>query len=100
MPLLCLISLDQVTKKTAIITPSRTLVDAYLAEIAKGYNIAWKPPSDDTDGASDGGVKACCPMLQGYACSAPMFSIFDELTAVLLGTGFRGPGCCGSAVSR
>lgn len=48
-----------------MLTPSPQLVDAYLGEIAKGYNIAWSPPSapDDAggDGSSDnnddGGVK-------------------------------------------
>ena len=28
-------------------------MDAYLGEIAKGYGIAWSPPSAETDAADD-----------------------------------------------
>lgn len=42
-----------------VFTPEPALVDAYLAEIAKGYGVKWSPPasgdSDDTGG--EGGVK-------------------------------------------
>lgn len=42
-----------------VFTPEPALVDAYLAEIAKGYGVKWTPPasgdSDDTGG--EGGVK-------------------------------------------
>lgn len=41
--------------------PSAALVDAYLAEIAKGYNIKWSPPKADDDDGSDGGVKVSRP---------------------------------------
>lgn len=47
-------------KKLSVEMPSAALVDAYLSEIAKGYNIKWSPPKvhDDHDGdGSDGGVK-------------------------------------------
>ena len=43
-----------------MLTPSAQLVDAYLGEIAKGYNIAWSPPgppADDDEGNDEGGVK-------------------------------------------
>ena len=46
-----------------MLTPSPQLVDAYLGEIAKGYNIAWAPPSspdggrDNDDDDDEGGVK-------------------------------------------
>ena len=37
--------------------PSSDLVDAYLAEIAKGYNVDWLPPRRDTqEKESEGGV--------------------------------------------
>ena len=46
--------------------PPRELVDAYLHEIAKGYNIAWAPPgyvdpsnNDDDEGGGGGGLKVC-----------------------------------------
>ena len=49
-------------RKLDVATPAPVLVDAYLAEIAKGYGVDWSPPkpewSDDppSDGP-DGGVK-------------------------------------------
>jgi vacuolar protein sorting-associated protein IST1 len=38
----------QVSKKLAanLITPSPELVDAYLAEIARGYSIPWAPATE------------------------------------------------------
>lgn len=43
-------------------TPPPALVDAYLAEIAKGYGVAWSPPrpegtDDGQDDGPEGGVK-------------------------------------------
>ena len=44
----------QITKKLAYLTPAPELVDAYLSEIARGYNVHWAPPErlsakNDTD---------------------------------------------------
>ena len=54
---------DQVVRKLDVATPAPVLVDAYLAEIAKGYGVPWSPPTppapdgpNDDDGA-EGGVK-------------------------------------------
>lgn len=50
----------KVSKKLTIATPSTELVDAYLTEIAKAYNVNWTPtvasPVDLSEGP-DGGVK-------------------------------------------
>lgn len=35
----------KVLKKLHVGTPSVKLVDGYLVEIARGYNIDWEPPS-------------------------------------------------------
>ncbi|KAI8981175.1 regulator of Vps4 activity in the MVB pathway-domain-containing protein [Trametes punicea] len=50
---------ERITRKLDISTPSSALVDAYLTEIAKGYGVAWSPPSVQRgdDGGPDGGVK-------------------------------------------
>ncbi|OSD06174.1 DUF292-domain-containing protein [Trametes coccinea BRFM310] len=50
---------ERVTRKLDVSTPSPSLVDAYLAEIAKGYGVAWSPPNAHKadDGGSNGGVK-------------------------------------------
>ncbi|KAI9057029.1 DUF292-domain-containing protein [Trametes sanguinea] len=50
---------ERVTRKLDVSTPSPSLVDAYLAEIAKGYGVAWSPPNvhKGDDGTSNGGVK-------------------------------------------
>ena len=49
----------QVAKKLVMFTPEPALVDAYLAEIAKGYGVKWTPPaSNDSDDTGDeGGAK-------------------------------------------
>lgn len=50
-------------KKIVVDMPSAALVDAYLSEIAKGYNIDWSPPKPDIavdDGDNDGDAKASC----------------------------------------
>ncbi|GBE77510.1 regulator of Vps4 activity in the MVB pathway-domain-containing protein [Sparassis latifolia] len=53
---------ERVTRKLAVFTPGPSLVDAYLAEIAKGYGVDWSPPEypnhDTDDAGGDGGVKA------------------------------------------
>ncbi|EKM61469.1 uncharacterized protein PHACADRAFT_248105 [Phanerochaete carnosa HHB-10118-sp] len=46
---------ERVAKKLATLTPSQQLVDAYLSEIAKGYNIAWTPPNSQIDAGGDNG---------------------------------------------
>lgn len=60
----------------AIFTPSAELVDAYLREIAKGYNVEWTLPnpnptttektSNDDDDGPDGGVKVTNPFTMHY----------------------------------
>jgi len=40
---------ERVMQKLIISTPSRTLVDAYLTEIARGYHIDWTPPKDTNE---------------------------------------------------
>ena len=45
----------QVTRKLVTHTPPAELVDAYLGEIAKGYGVAWVPPSESKDEGGDGG---------------------------------------------
>ncbi|CDO73134.1 hypothetical protein BN946_scf185007.g189 [Trametes cinnabarina] len=47
---------ERITRKLNVSTPSPSLVDAYLAEIAKGYGVAWSPPKGGDDG-SNGGVR-------------------------------------------
>ncbi|KAH9949352.1 regulator of Vps4 activity in the MVB pathway-domain-containing protein [Amylocystis lapponica] len=54
---------ERVTRKLNVFTPSTALVDAYLAEIAKGYGVSWSPPDaelpndDDSDTGGEGGTK-------------------------------------------
>ena len=52
----------QVVRKLDIAMPSSELVNAYLAEIAKAYGVAWTSPNtpssdDNIDDGSDGDVK-------------------------------------------
>ena len=48
----------KVSRKLTIATPSAELVDAYLTEIAKAYNVNWSSPyATDSDGGTDGGAK-------------------------------------------
>lgn len=45
-------------KKLTFLTPPDDLVDAYLAEIAKGYGVNWAPePKNDDDSVGGGGSK-------------------------------------------
>jgi vacuolar protein sorting-associated protein IST1 len=39
----------RVVSKLALFTPSKDLVDAYLGEIARGYNVDWLPESTLSD---------------------------------------------------
>lgn len=55
---------QRVVSKLVIGQPPNALVDAYLIEIARGYNIAWTPPprddnhgNTDEDGPGGGGLK-------------------------------------------
>lgn len=46
--------------KVAYGTPPASLVDAYLSEIARGYNIDWHPDGkSDDDSGDNGGLKVC-----------------------------------------
>jgi len=50
---------ERITRKLAVEAPSDELVDAYLAEIARGYKVDWspsKPGGSEDDG--EGGTKA------------------------------------------
>lgn len=44
---------DRVMKKSVVETPSPTLVEAYLTEIAKGYGVNWSSPAAKAE-ASEG----------------------------------------------
>lgn len=59
----------QVAKKLNVPTPPPSLVDAYLAEIAKGYGVKWSPPgaptNEDEDADGGGGVKASASRIRG-----------------------------------
>lgn len=49
---------DRVVRKLSVATPSTDLVNAYLAEIAKAYGVAWSSPTlpggDDAGGGEKG----------------------------------------------
>ena len=45
----------QIVRKLAVEQPSEELVNAYLAEIAKGYKVEWSPPKVIKDGSDDEG---------------------------------------------
>jgi len=47
----------RVANKLTIGTPSAKLVDSYLYEIAKGYQVDWTPPAGDDDDSPSGGLK-------------------------------------------
>jgi len=50
---------ERVSRKLTTATPSAELVDAYLTEIAKAYNVNWSTPrtKDSDDHGLDGGAK-------------------------------------------
>lgn len=50
----------RIRSKLAVYTPERELVDAYLYEIAKGYNVDWRPepPADSSEANLDSGAPA------------------------------------------
>ncbi|KAL0576873.1 Vacuolar protein sorting-associated protein ist1 [Marasmius crinis-equi] len=55
---------ERVARKLEVITPTAELVDGYMAEIARGYGIAYNPTTssgsgsqDDSGGTSGGDVK-------------------------------------------
>jgi hypothetical protein len=50
----------KVARKLTIATPSTELIDAYLSEIGRAYNVHWaptRPASIGHDGGADGGAK-------------------------------------------
>jgi len=63
---------ERVSKKLTIATPSAELVDAYLTEIAKAYNVNWSSPcATDSDGGPDGGAKESTEDKAGGSESLP-----------------------------
>jgi hypothetical protein len=56
---------QRVLSKLAVYVPPIELVDAYLEEIARGYNVDWRAPErgrkvnneDDNDDGDEGGLK-------------------------------------------
>lgn len=46
----------RVRSKLALYTPERELVDAYLYEIARGYNVDWTPEPPASSGEGDDDV--------------------------------------------
>ncbi|EJF67126.1 hypothetical protein DICSQDRAFT_176815 [Dichomitus squalens LYAD-421 SS1] len=68
---------ERVTRKVEVATPPSTLVDAYLAEIAKGYGVPWSPPKpadaadDVNDDGAEGGVKAAAGGKEKVAAEVP-----------------------------
>ncbi|TFY63109.1 hypothetical protein EVG20_g6454 [Dentipellis fragilis] len=48
---------ERVVKKLVVDMPSSELVDAYLVEIAKAYNIQYQPLHKENGGGDEGGVK-------------------------------------------
>jgi len=53
--------------------PSSDLVDAYLGEIAKGYNVDWLPPKRGTQEAkSEGGVTVSRVMSRSAVQNGPI----------------------------
>ncbi|KIJ54223.1 hypothetical protein M422DRAFT_25164 [Sphaerobolus stellatus SS14] len=52
---------DRVMKKLVVATPDQILVNAYLAEIARGYGIDWTPPPVEENKADEEELKASVP---------------------------------------
>lgn len=48
---------QQVVRKLTVATPSTDLVNAYLAEIAKAYGVAWSSPTLPGGNDAGGGEK-------------------------------------------
>jgi len=49
---------ERITRKLVVEPPSEELVDAYLAEIARGYKVDWTPTRHGNPDSDEGGVKA------------------------------------------
>jgi len=86
---------ERVAKKLSVATPPTSLVDAYLAEIAKGYGVKWSPPgdteadsNDDTD-ESGGGVKE--PVNEKRASTSPLPVDAAAISAEARSAGVRTP---------
>ncbi|TDL26430.1 DUF292-domain-containing protein [Rickenella mellea] len=52
---------ERIMNKLGIAAPSPTLVDAYIAEIARGYGVQYTPPNRDDSDDDDGGLKETVP---------------------------------------
>ncbi len=53
---------QRILSKLAVYIPPIELVDAYLEEIARGYNVDWRAPDrgkkdDEDEGGDEGGLK-------------------------------------------
>lgn len=48
---------QQVVRKLTVAAPSTDLVNAYLAEIAKAYGVAWSLPTSPSGSDAGGGEK-------------------------------------------
>jgi len=56
---------ERVVRKLTVDMPSAELVDAYLAEIARGYGIQWAPATKSVKDDVEGGVKETLSEKQG-----------------------------------
>ncbi|KAA1471412.1 DUF292-domain-containing protein [Dentipellis sp. KUC8613] len=82
---------ERVVKKLVVDMPSSELVDAYLVEIAKGYNIQYQPlhkqNQDDGNSGDEGGVKEGAseksPVPEGAIAVAPGAEASDKSTLKL-----------------
>ncbi|KAH9837323.1 DUF292-domain-containing protein [Rhodofomes roseus] len=82
---------ERVAKKLVVFTPAPELVDAYLAEIAKGYGVKWTAPSstsDSDDTGGEGGVKESS-MEKTPAAQSPMSA--EKISAEARSAGVRTP---------
>jgi len=63
---------ERVARKLTIATPSTELIDAYLSEIGRAYNVHWvptRPASIGHDGSADGGAKISSTEIEGSSSS-------------------------------
>jgi len=81
---------ERVAKKLVVFTPAPELVDAYLAEIAKGYGVKWTPPTrgDGDDDGGDGGVEESTAE-KTPAAPSPMSA--EKISAEARSAGVRTP---------
>jgi vacuolar protein sorting-associated protein IST1 len=65
---------ERVARKLTMATPSTELVDAYLSEIGRAYNVHWAPTRSATigqDDDTDGGAKTSSKETEGTSDSLP-----------------------------